>query len=177
MIRSVVTEHQHSLNLTVTFYPNTGDFCNGTESGISFNTASVPADEECFNLAELFTGNSTFGFRNQTPSSSISQDPVRLYWTIDNIDAYDPQANYSTILYQQPVLNDNNGEGEGTDASRYFSVYNGEDCRALGDPVQPWVGWTCSSSDEGQCNTLPYSVASFKIDDAAALNSRDGKAS
>lgn len=74
-------------------------------------------------------------------------------------------------------MNDDEGDGEGTDASRYFSVYNGENCRALGDPVQPWVGWTCNSSAEGECNALPCSVASLKVDDASALNQRDGKVS
>ncbi|KAF2171032.1 hypothetical protein M409DRAFT_51263 [Zasmidium cellare ATCC 36951] len=167
---------QANLNLTVTFYPDTSDSCNSTSNGISFTTASVPNTNECFNLADLFAGNSTFGFRNQTPSTSFDQDSVGLYWRIENVDAYDSQANYSNVLYQQPVTNDNDGEAAGTDAVRYLSVYNAPGCIPSGEPeVQPWVGWTCSSSAEGECGALPYSVASFKVDDASAVNERDGK--
>ncbi|KAK4501916.1 hypothetical protein PRZ48_007725 [Zasmidium cellare] len=169
---------QATLNLTVTFYPDTGESCNSTSSGISFTTSSIPPDDECFNLADLFSGNSTFGFRNQTPSTIFPQDPIGLSWSIQNADAYDAQANYSYVLYQQPLANEEDGEAGKTDASKYFSVYNAPGCTATGDEeVQPWVGWTCATSASGDCGALPYSVASFKVDDATALNQRKGQAS
>ncbi|CZT22320.1 uncharacterized protein RCC_08189 [Ramularia collo-cygni] len=161
-------------NLTVSFFKEgsianeDSNACPDTES-VTFSTGSVPYSSEniCYNLHELFAPNNT---ENNYPANSLS-------YTLSNIQAWDPTANYSRIRYAQSNATTEDQSGE--DAALYFQTYNDLGCklnRAPGskfpNPILPWIGWSCqSSSDGGDCYTVPYAIKSFRMGDASWTNS------
>lgn len=101
-----LTRLPHSSNLTLRFLPSTPDSSSdstcaysNTTNALTFTTASVPVQSICFNLAELFDGNATAGFVNQSLPSQWYE--TGLHWSIENADTFDAQANYSQVLYRQ----------------------------------------------------------------------------
>ncbi|RWA06114.1 hypothetical protein EKO27_g8989 [Xylaria grammica] len=157
-----------SLNLTLTFYPDEDNTCSGDDSkAISFSTSSYPLVQSCFNLDEIFANNSTGGVRN---SSSTSTSDRGLRWVITNSEAWDPNGNYSHVKYEQldPTGRDDDDDGEITWSSRRVNIYNGDDCLQASSPddeeeLLPWFSWTCHSSEDDHCRTVPYDIKSFFI--------------
>ena len=115
----------------------------------------------CFNLAELFAGNATSGFVNQTNPSEWAESG--LHWSISNAETFNAQANYSGVLYRQA-----SHEREAMSyAPRRVNLYGGLDCTER-DPeddqgLLDWYGLSCGSGAEGICDDLPYRVASFAV--------------
>ena len=85
------------------------------------------------------------------------------------MDVYDPQGNYSNVLYRQHISNAvNNNDKPGHYAVRMVNVYSAKGCRD--DPNDPrgwvdWHGFSCWSEDEGKCGNTGYSIASFYLKD------------
>ncbi|GAW20518.1 hypothetical protein ANO14919_100240 [Xylariales sp. No.14919] len=157
-----------SLNLTLTFYPDEDNTCSGDDSkAISFSTSGYPLVQSCFNLNEIFANNSTGGVRN---SSSTSTSDQGLRWAITNSEAWDPNGNYSHVKYEQldPTGRDDDDDGKITWSSRRVNIYNGDDCLQASSPddeeeLLPWFSWTCHSSEDDHCRTVPYDIKSFII--------------
>lgn len=126
-----------------------------------FSTDILPDRSECFNLHEIFAQNSTIRDRNETPSTPVPQTEQGIWWVIHNPESFDPSANYSHIWYQQVYPGGNVGAGRR--GERSLSIYNGRDCQQVGDPLQPWLGWSCQTKFGGDCEIVPYSVQSFSI--------------
>jgi hypothetical protein len=122
----------------------------------------------CFNLAELFDGNATSGFVNQSRPSEWYESG--LHWSLENAETFDAQANYSRILYHQ-AARDQDPESY---APRRVNLYGGLDCTER-DPeddegLLDWYGISCGTgpsaghaAGEGICDELPYRVASFAV--------------
>ncbi|KAI1174577.1 hypothetical protein F4777DRAFT_381122 [Nemania sp. FL0916] len=169
-----------SLNLTLTFYLDEDNTCSGNDSkAISFTTSSYPAEQECFNLREIFADNSTGGFRNTSSAIHISPSDVNIRWAITNSEAWDPNGNYSHIKYEQPepTLQDDDNH-RAVRSSRRVNIYNGDSCLQTSNPddtedLLPWFGWTCSSSEDDQCRTAPYNIRSFVV--IPIVDDADGK--
>ncbi|KXS98556.1 hypothetical protein AC578_4326 [Pseudocercospora eumusae] len=152
-------------NITVTFSEESASECptKDSASGISFSTYNVPPIPICYNLATLFSSNSTSGHtvRNSTHwSYSVNQT-----YTLYNQDLYSSATNYSRIRYQQ--VNESGDIGSGEDAAIYFQVWPGIDCEQANKPnefdLQPYYVWTCQSEAAGDCYTVPISIQSFSI--------------
>ncbi|KAI1110107.1 hypothetical protein F5Y14DRAFT_430276 [Nemania sp. NC0429] len=155
-----------SQNLTLTFYPDEDNTCSGDDSkAISFSTGSTTPVQSCFNLNEIFAKNSTGGVRNSSSSSTHARD-VR--WTITNSQAWDPKGNYSHVGYEQPDSTGKDDHDNAPWASRRVNIYNGDDCFQAAGPddekeLLPWFSWTCDSSSDDRCRTVPYNIKSFVI--------------
>jgi hypothetical protein len=170
-----LTRFPPSSNLTLRFLPSTPDSSDSTTcaysnttSALTFTTASVPVQSVCFNLAELFDGNATSGFVNQSRPSEWYESG--LHWSLENAETFDAQANYSRILYHQ-AARDQEPESY---APRRVNLYGGLDCTER-DPeddegLLDWYGISCGTgpsaghaAGEGICDELPYRVASFAV--------------
>lgn len=86
-----------------------------------------------------------------------------LYWSTENAETFDPQANYSGILYRQAMKD----QEPGSYASTRVNLYGGLDCSER-DPLDEtglvdWYGLSCWSGVEGICDELPRGVASFAV--------------
>lgn len=160
-----------SLNLILRFSTASQDDSCGfsaTRRAPTFTTASIPILPVCFDLADLFGGNATSGFVNQTGNQPAVAGEKGLHWSILNADEYDASANYSSVMYRQHLLNPNTDDQKpGHPARRRATLYPGKGCTEK-DPndengLQPWYGFSCWSEDEGSCGTAPYSFQSFYI--------------
>ena len=160
-----------SLNLTLRFFTSSqDDSCDfsATSRALTFTTESIPILPVCFDLADLFGGNATSGFVNQTGNQPAVAGEKGIHWSILNADDYDASANYSSVLYRQKVPNPNTDDQKpGHPAGRRATLYPGKGCTGK-DPndekgLQPWYGLSCWSEDKGRCGTAPYSFQSFYI--------------
>ncbi|OAK98028.1 hypothetical protein IQ06DRAFT_295404 [Phaeosphaeriaceae sp. SRC1lsM3a] len=154
-------------NLTLRFFTSSqGDSCDfgATGQAITFTTDSIPQRPHCFDLVDLFDGNATSGFVNQTSGGQ------GIRWSISNTEAYDASANYSSVLYRQHISNPNTDDQKpGHRAERRATIYPGKGCTQK-DPndnstsgILPWFGLSCLSEDKGRCGNTPYSIQSFYI--------------
>lgn len=150
-------------NLTVTFSEESASECPAKDSttGISFSTYNIPPQTTCYNLATLFSSNSTSGHTVGNETYSVNQT-----YTLYNQDLYSSSTNYSRIRYQQ--VNETGDIGSGEDAAIFFTVWSGLDCeQAANGPDQlggqPYYVWTCQSEEAGDCYTVPISIQSFSI--------------
>ncbi|KAM0704789.1 hypothetical protein Q7P35_007575 [Cladosporium inversicolor] len=103
---------------------------NSTDA-LTFTTFSVPILSHCFNFADLFNGNTTRGFVNQTdnlaPNFRTRQEGI--VWQLENMESFDPRANYSRILYRQNVYNPQDKRYDpGSYAWRRINIYGGPNC-------------------------------------------------
>jgi len=158
--------------VTLRFFPDSQeDTCSVSNStdALTFTTVSVPIIGRCFNLVDLFGGNTTSGFVNQ--SGNLGYHPsgqrVGIPWRLENIDKYDPRANYSKVLYSQHVNNPSDKEHEpGSYGYRRINIYGGENCTESdpeGDNLLDFYGFDCFSNGEGSCGTTPYNIVSFYV--------------
>jgi len=164
---TTLTDHAYSQNVTLRFLPSSPDsdstcaaYSNST-SALTFTTENIPAQSHCFNFAELFGGNATSGFVNQSNSGQWQQ--YGIHWALENADKFDAQANYSNVLYRQAAYE----QEPGSYAMRRVNLYGGLDCTER-DPnddkgLLDWYGLSCWSGVEGECGALPYSIASFTV--------------
>jgi len=100
-------------------------------------------------------------------SSTVLGEHVPVDWHLENMDTYDPRANYSKLLYRQSFYDPPSKKYEsGSYAPRRINVYGGENC-SESDPegahILDWWGFDCFSEGEGACGTLPYNIASFYL--------------
>lgn len=158
-------------NITLRFFPTSQqdscDFSN-TRGALTFTTSSIPVISHCFDFAQLFRGNATQGFVNQTwNQGSGVWGEAGIHWQLFNVDTFDSQANYSSVLYRQHITDANKDENKpGHHADRRVTLYGAKGCResdGTSDKLLPWYGFDCWSEDKGSCGTLPYGVASFSI--------------
>ncbi|KAI2476768.1 hypothetical protein Ptr902_11752 [Pyrenophora tritici-repentis] len=73
-------------------------------NALTFTTSSTPIVGHCFDFATLFGGNTTQGFANRSQNIINSFDDTSnagIHWQLENLDTYDPQGNYSSLLYRQ----------------------------------------------------------------------------
>jgi hypothetical protein len=161
-----------SQNLTLRFFENSQeDSCGYSNSNraLTFTTSSIPFVRHCFDFADLFAGNATQGFVNQTRflASGIHQE-VGIHWQLENVERFRSQGNYSSVLYHQHIqLPSSDDQEPGHYADRHVTLYGGKSCSAT-NPADnetrlDWYGFSCWSQDEGSCGTVPYSVASFNL--------------
>lgn len=167
--------------MTLRFFQNDQEqSCNylNSSGALTFTTASVPVLSHCFNFVELFGGNATQGFVNQTRNLPGVWGEHGIHWNLENVDTFDPRGNYSGVLYRQHVTNAGNGElAPGKYAHRRVTIYGGENCTEK-DPsnhegLLDWYGFSCFSETEGSCGTLPYSIASFSVQAGPAVASEE----
>jgi hypothetical protein len=134
---------------------------------LTFTTSSVPIISHCFDLEELFGGNATQGFVNQTGNIRPPYTgEAGIHWQLENVDTYDPQTNFSSILYRQHVTDPAPDKLKpGNQADRAVNVYPSKTCTELGpgDELLSWYGFSCWSENEGSCGTTPYRIGSFAI--------------
>jgi hypothetical protein len=158
--------------VTLRFFPDSQDeTCSYTNSSeaLTFTTDSIPVLSKCFNIADLFGGNNTRGFANQTRNIQTSHGgQAGIAWQLDNIESFDPQANYSRVLYHETAFHPAEDRYDpGTYGPHRINVYGGANCSQI-DPsgawdLLDWYGFNCWSEAEGNCGTVPYSIASFLV--------------
>lgn len=173
------------MNLTLRFFPTAQEGSCGysnSSDALTFTTMDIPVSGHCFSIAELFGGNSTRGFINQTHNlgrswSSRKGEDAGIRWKVENSESYDPKANYSSILYHQ---NDgiNLQDRDPEDYSyRTVFLYGSDDCRDVdtspADAFDTWFGLNCWSSDEGDCRDIYYGVGSFSMQAAPSNEERE----
>jgi len=176
MLQSIVRCGSQALsqNVTLRFFPDgseeTCGYDNSTDA-LTFTTASIPIVGRCFNLADLFGGNATSGFVNQSQNlaSPPHDQPVGIAWQLENMDMYDPQTNYSRVLYRQHVETSSGSDDRykpDAYAYRRINIYGGVNCSESdpeGTNLLDFYGFDCFSDGEGNCGTTPYNIASFYI--------------
>lgn len=90
-----------------------------------------------------------------------------IHWQVENMDRFDAQANYSSVLYHQYNPNENDKKNApGTYAARTVFLYPGQGCRdapSSDSQLLSWYGLSCWTEPDGTCDTLPYKIASFSI--------------
>ncbi|KAI4936272.1 hypothetical protein J4E85_001601 [Alternaria conjuncta] len=173
----------YNRNLTLRFFKDghddTCDYYNSRDA-LTFTTDSIPVVQHCFSLADLFGGNATQGFVNQTSNLGyipFGEANAGIYWTILNAEKYDRSANYSRVLYRYHVANPADDRYEqGHLTSVWVTINGGEDC-SEGDPnddenLLDWFGYNCWGADEGNCGNTPYPINSFNIYPGDADNDR-----
>ncbi|KAI4629702.1 uncharacterized protein J4E87_002888 [Alternaria ethzedia] len=145
----------YNQNLTLRFFKDGhDDTCNYYDSrdALTFTTSSIPVVPHCFSLGDLFGGNATQGFVNQTwnlGSNRFGDEQAGIYWTLLNADKYDRSANYSRVLYRHHVVQAYDDIWkEGHLSNMMATVYGGEDCSEL-DPnddqnLLNWFGYSFS---------------------------------
>jgi hypothetical protein len=158
--------------VTLRFFPySQEDTCSYNTSGdaLTFTTASIPIIGHCFNLVDLFGGNTTRGFVNETDNllNPPRSQQVGISWQLENVDKYNPQANYSKVLYRQHLDHASDERYEpGSYSFRRINIYGGPNCteiNPLGDNLLDWYGFDCFSEDGGSCGRTPYSISSFYV--------------
>lgn len=184
--KSHLTTLSYNQNITLRFFTSSQtDTCDygNSSTALTFTTSSFPVVGKCFNVADLFGGNATTGYVNQTRNvlGSARKDNPGIHWLLENKDAYDPSANYSSMLYRQHVQNPaSDAYKPGHFANRWITVYGGVNCSELDPtakkdekkPLLPWFGWSCFSEGQGSCGDTPYNIASFYVNPVE--NSRSG---
>lgn len=102
---------------------------------------------------------------NLAPNFRTRQEGI--VWQLENMESFDPRANYSRILYRQNVYNPQDKRYDpGSYAWRRINIYGGPNCTESnpeGDNLLDWYGFNCFSEGGGSCGTLPYSIASFTV--------------
>lgn len=166
-----------SLNLTLRFFQDSqGGSCGYSNSSdaLTFTTSTTPVTDHCFNLEELATGNATSGFINQTDNLSGQTGDGRdvgIRWALKNAASFDPQGNYSSLLYRQYNSASSDDDQPGGYASTRVTVYGFADCNDI-DPNggdlgadTHWYGFSCLTEAEGDCGTLPLpnGAVSFRV--------------
>lgn len=183
-----IRDQDYSQNLTLRFFtqPQEEDKCSyyNTSSALTFTTRSIPIIGHCFNLIDLFGGNSTSGFVNQTRNAGYTPSngkDLGIDWQLYNADLFDPQANYSSVLYRQHVANPGDDRYEpGNYADRLVNLYGVEGCKdadvETGESYIPWYGFSCWSEDEGTCGATNRTFASFRLQPGITdKDDQDGK--
>ncbi|OSS52496.1 hypothetical protein B5807_02454 [Epicoccum nigrum] len=131
---TIQAQGSDSLNLNLILRFSTAsqdDSCgfSATRRAPTFTTASIPILPVCFDLADLFGGNATSGFVNQTGNQPAVAGEKGLHWSILNADEYDASANYSSVMYRQHLLNPNTDDQKpGHPARRRATLYPGKGC-------------------------------------------------
>jgi hypothetical protein len=158
--------------VTLRFFPDSQDeTCSYTNSSqaLTFTTDSVPVVSHCFNIADLFGGNTTNGFVDQIRNvRPLVDGHVGIAWQLENMDTLDPKANYSRVLYHETAFHPAEDKYDpGTYGPHRINVYGGANCSQI-DPsgawdFLDWYGFDCWSETEGNCGTVPYSIVSFLI--------------
>jgi hypothetical protein len=157
--------------LTLRFFQNSQeDSCNygNSSSALTFTTSSIPITSHCFDFEDLFSGNATQGFVNQTQYLGGAWGTAGIDWQLGNVESFDLQGNYSSVLYRQHVTNPSSENYKpGNFADRRVTIYGGKGCTEK-DPsndkgLLPWYGFSCWSEDKGSCGNLRYKIASFNI--------------
>ncbi|KAG9657839.1 hypothetical protein KCU95_g1352, partial [Aureobasidium melanogenum] len=114
LLPTVVTAQSsmYGVNITLRFFlESQAGRCGYSNSSdaLTFTTESIPLKGlgHCFNLVDIFGGNSSQGFVNQTANlgygSGYTGEPGQagIHWQVKNMDKFDVQANYSSVLYHQ----------------------------------------------------------------------------
>ncbi|KAH6865747.1 hypothetical protein BKA58DRAFT_320264, partial [Alternaria rosae] len=157
-------------NLTVRFFQERQDeTCSfrNSSSALAFTTSTVPLGEYCFEMEDVFGGNTTQGFANTSWASGQLPGEVGIYWAVENADLYSPKVNYTSVLYHlRPVLSADTNEH----TDRSVSVYPAKGCETWDptsklpiNPPVPWYGFSCWGEEEGNCGTSEYGARSFRI--------------
>ncbi|KAF2649955.1 hypothetical protein K491DRAFT_609738, partial [Lophiostoma macrostomum CBS 122681] len=173
-----------SQNLTLRFFENSEyNTCSYSNSSdvLTFTTFSIPLLSHCFDFSDLFGGNATQGFVNQTGNLDskihLAYEPG-IHWQLENMNKYDPTKNYSKILYRQHNYSSSEDSEPGRYADRKVNLYGGENCTELSPNkttgLYPWFGLSCWSEDEGSCGTIPYDIASFAVQPGPEDSDKDG---
>jgi hypothetical protein len=161
-----------SLNLTLRFFTiSQDDSCDfgSSNQALTFTTESGPVISHCFDFADVFGGNATSGFVNQSANQPGVWGEAGIHWSLSNKDAFDASANYSSVLYRQSSLGSTPESEPGYPANVRATVYPGKRCTERDpdnnstDGLLPWYGFGCLSEDKGRCGTTSYSIASFRI--------------
>ncbi|KAG9854048.1 hypothetical protein KCU98_g2532, partial [Aureobasidium melanogenum] len=192
LLPTVVTAQSsmYGVNITLRFFlESQAGRCGYSNSSdaLTFTTESIPLKGlgHCFNLVDIFGGNSSQGFVNQTANlgygSGYTGEPGQagIHWQVKNMDKFDVQANYSSVLYHQynPDTNDEEN-APGRYAARTVFLYPGQGCKEVPDQSNelfPWYGLSCWTEPEGTCHTLPYKIASFSIQAEDEEDEQHGK--
>jgi hypothetical protein len=167
------TNPSASQNLTLRFFTSPQDSCDytATNRALTFTTASIPGLFHCFDIASLFSGNSTSGFVNQSANFPGVSGEHGIHWSLLNAESYNASANYSSVLYRQHISSPNDKTQEpGGRADRRTTLYGGKRCSEK-DPnndkgLLPWYGFSCLSEDKGSCGTAGYGFQSFTVQPA-----------
>lgn len=108
------------------------------------------------------------------------EDRKPLNATALNSAAFDMQANYSRIWYQQTNESMYGTTAPGEMAARQLTIYPERDCRqGKGNPprelgMAPYYSWNCQSEASGSCYSLPEQIKSFYIRSAATFQETYG---
>lgn len=156
-----------SQNLTLRFYTSSGnDSCDfrATTEAMTFTTDGTGFQNHCFDIADLFGGNTTSGFVNQTANFPGYWGESGIRWELKNADIYDASVNYSRVAYQQHIAS---LDMSGKPGDKMATVYGAKKCSEQ-DPndekgLLPWFGFSCLGEEQGSCGTTPYSIQSFRV--------------
>ena len=158
--------------MTVAFFPeDQRDTCNALDisKAISLSTATEPIGNTCFNVSDIFSQSNKTGFQNSEQTIyDGSHNPIQpngVAFTLNNLDNYDSQANYSNVWYHQQAITD---PEEGEPARWVLYTYAFDDCRQVVAGVEdsseyPWFEVSCQTGADGECHTTPRPIRSFAI--------------
>ncbi|KAH6669687.1 hypothetical protein F5X68DRAFT_142274 [Plectosphaerella plurivora] len=175
-------------NFTFTLYPSeAADTCEeGGDGGVTLTTRTVPRHAVCIDIEELFTSDSRTGFLNDTASDRITYGdsvdesklpPPGIEWYIPNGSGqFDASKNWTNIWFEQRNQTNDGKSEEGKDGRWIVTTFANNECIMTNVTETPWYQTSCQTSEDGQCESLPYSIKSIAMRPFDARNGdfRDG---
>ncbi|KAL7803527.1 hypothetical protein V8C44DRAFT_344002 [Trichoderma aethiopicum] len=171
-------------NITFAFFPSDhGDACSSYDisKAITLTTESLPVQQyTCFNMSDIFSQNKSTGFQHLRSKSDRHKLPGGVYWSIDNQELYDPNANYTWTWLKMGSAQLASEDPMGPQLSAWiFYQYTLADCEQVrpGDDAgdaTPWSMTDCGTPDEGLCMSASRPIRSFAINSLGDRVHREG---
>lgn len=162
-------------NFTIKIYPSDAeDKCKGgDDGGLILTTDTIPRALTCIALENMWVGDNDSGFLPDNSSHTVIYNPrvdqsklppPGIHWTIPSSSAeYDASQNYSSIWFEQRNATDQGESEEGEDGRWVVTTYANPSCDRIKVEETPWYETSCQTSEDGQCESVPYNIKSIGI--------------
>ncbi|KAM0327395.1 hypothetical protein ACHAQA_005681 [Verticillium albo-atrum] len=162
-------------NLTIKLYPSDAEAkCGeGATGGITLTTETVPREPVCIDVEKIFGGDQRVGFLNDSYSHTVTYadnvdidklPPPGIHWYIssDSID-YDSSKNWTNLWFEQRNQTSDGESEEGEDGRWAITTWTNNECLKVNSTEYPWFESSCQTSEDGRCESLPYTIRSIEI--------------
>ncbi|KAM0270909.1 hypothetical protein ACHAQH_009246 [Verticillium albo-atrum] len=162
-------------NFTIKLYPSDAeDKClEGATGGITLTTETVPRSLTCIDVEKIFVGGQRVGFLNDSTSHMVSYGdhvdvdklpPPGIDWYISSDSSeYDSSKNWTNIWFEQRNQTSDGESEEGEDGRWVVTTWANNKCERLNVSEDPWLETSCQTSEDGQCESVPYSIKGIGI--------------
>ncbi|KAH7363450.1 hypothetical protein B0T11DRAFT_298708 [Plectosphaerella cucumerina] len=160
-------------NFTFTLYPSdAGDTCEeGGKGGLTLTTRTVPRVLTCIDVEAMFSSNNRTGFLNDTSSHLVTDpdgfDESRLpppgidFYIPSGLGDYNASKNWTNLWFRQRNAT-GDGETEEGELGRWIiTTYANNECIRTNVTETPWYETSCQTDEEGQCESVSYSIKSI----------------